>query len=452
MAQPEDDNGQQIAPCRRFVGSRPPLVNAMNADNTLILDSVGNPIPIRIGEYGYFTVCQDGQLRSDKADWHNKWCDAGYDDDAPRCGSKLTPGCTYPWSAAKPEIRCTGAEIGIENCPDVPVGQNATRRVCRRNFRNFRTELRGTTYQECCFKLPDQARQLDCPFYAFFGSPYCDEGAYQKLVDDCLGPGGDPLGTNCFILGQPSDKEGADLRIIQYINVMKIRCHDENFIGHPSCVALMSNFPEDTFDLRVFLRGFCNDKVGSTAWRNVCACFYPDDFYDQLRTTIAKFYDVPDAWINQGRQCLFPDCHNSPLKDDPNAPPCEPLNIQQCIQNITITSQGDISNIVIRQDAQCGAVKRRDTCDVPCVAPEQCVAGVCLDPTKCTQDNDCGVNGDKECKDGVCVDKKTNWFKIIGIFLGVVAVICVGFGVYKLLKKRSAQAAKTLTPAVASVQ
>jgi hypothetical protein len=214
----------------------------------------------------------------------------------------------------------------------------------------------------------------------------------------------------------------------------------------------MEEEPYNTFELRQFLTGFCYDKVGSVAHAGICSCFFPDAFYDDLRDHIAKFYDVPANLISQGKQCIFPACHNSRLKDDPEALPCQAFNLQQCIQTVNITTTGDITNVIVKQDSVCGDIRRRDTCDPPCVAPEQCVAGVCLDPTKCTQDNDCGVNGDKECKDGVCVDKKTNWMKRIGIFLGVVALICICFGIYKLFKTRAAQAAKRRKLSAPSVQ
>jgi hypothetical protein len=122
------------------------------------------------------------------------------------------------------------------------------------------------------------------------------------------------------------------------------------------------------------------------------------------------------------------------------------MNLTTCIQTINFTGNGRITDVTFNQEQHCGQINQKDTCDPPCVAPEVCMAGICRDSEKCIQDNDCGPNGTMSCEDGVCVDKPKKYLPIIiGVFVGLLALIGGGFFVWKWWKNRPKTATSTAT-------
>jgi LPXTG-motif cell wall-anchored protein len=269
------------------------------------------------------------------------------------------------------------------------------------------------------------------------------------LFENCVDPtnqSANVLGVGCHLLVTELPGDRNFVRGL-YIEKMLEACaapSGEN-IGHPACVKLIREQPIDAFPLRQFLKGFCSDKVNNSAYTSICGCFYPDSFYNNLRKDLGKFYDIPDNLLLGGRQCLWPDCHNSPLKDNPDEPPCDELQLFQCIQTINFTSTGNLTDVTFHQYQQCGDIQRRDICDPACEAPKVCMAGnVCADPDKCTRDADCGPNGTMSCEDGVCVDKpKKYWPIILGILLGLLALGVAGFVFWKWRKNKASASAES---------
>jgi hypothetical protein len=261
----------------------------------------------------------------------------------------------------------------------------------------------------------------------------CTELGRSTLVKDCLlgTPTSPPnvLGIDCHLLWHQGTN--IDFTRVQYIQQMLQACQGSN-VTHPACVKLLMEDPANTQPLRDHLTQFCSTKVGDPTWANVCACYYPDSFYQQLRESLARFYQIPEEYLNVGgRKCIYKPCTDSPIQYDYKED-CDQNNISVCTQSINVTANGALDNVEFKQD--CG-FNRKVICDPECIAPLKCVDGKCVDKEACISNAQCGTL--YECKSGRCVKKPEGmqWYVKVMIALAVVAgVVGLIFGLRKLLK------------------
>lgn len=428
-------NSETEVPCEEFAGAepaRPPLVNYLDRNN----QPVPNPtdptkyLQIRRGEYGYFGPCQDGNLIG-QSDFHNRPCDPGYFD-VGRCGRNEE-------GYRSCNDFCPLHNSAMSSCPAL---RQSSRRVCQRLQRDFETVRNGTTISTCCNLTRESGRAYDCPYDIYRGSPACVSGGRDLLVEQCLigipTTPGQPnippnvLGPDCHLLWQ----EGTNINPTRqtYIAKMLQACQGAN-ITHPACVNLMREDPDNTQILRDYLTQFCSQNVGNPTYSDMCACFYPDSFYQQLRKSLAEFYQIPEEYLNVGgRKCIYRPCAESPIKYDYAEQDCDPRSISVCTQSIDIATDGRLENVEFKQD--CG-FNRNVTCATKCIEPLTCVNGECVDKQACVADAQCGTL--YECKSGRCVKKPEGlkWYFKFMIALAVIGVV-VGlfFGLRKALNGR----------------
>lgn len=425
-------NADTAVPCVEFAGnqaSRELLVDYRDRDGNRIPIPGTNPqkyVQIRFGEYGYVGPCQDGNIVW-QSDYHNKPCDPGYFQ-VGECGKSYAL-----YSRPRCSDYCPLHTASLSSCG---MDVYSSRRVCQRLESDFQTVKNGTTLSICCNLSRSEGRKFDCPYYIHNESPVCTELGRDTLVKNCLigTPTSPPnvLGIDCHLLWH----EGTDIESqrVLYIQNMLQACKDN--ITHPACIKLLMQDPDNTQLLRDYLTDFCSKKVGDPIWANVCACYYPDSFYQQLRESLARFYQIPEEYLNVGgRKCIYKPCTESPIQYDYDEK-CDQLNISVCTQSIDVTAAG-LENVEFKQD--CG-FNRKVICDPECVAPLTCVNGDCVDKQACTADSQCGTL--YECKDGRCT-KKPEGMKWYVKFLIALAAIAVAVGLFFGLRKVFKKAPKT---------
>ena len=429
-------NTETVVPCQEFAGAesaRPPLVDYLDRTGMPVPIPDSNPeenVKIRFGEYGYFGPCQDGNLIG-QSDFHNRPCDPGYFD-VGRCGRSDNQQTCNDF--------CPLHNSVMGNCPAF---RGSSRRVCQRLERDFETVRNGTTLSTCCSLSRTAAREYDCPYHIYKGSPVCTDRS--ALVEQCLvgiPVTGQPpippnvLGTDCHLLWQQGTNVNPTREL--YIERMLQACQGNN-ITHPACVNLMREDPDNTQLLRDYLTQFCGkpENIGNPDYGNMCACFYPDSFYQKLREGLARFYQIPQEYLNLGgRSCIYRPCAESPIQYEYADQQCGSRNISVCTQSISVTANG-LENVDFKQD--CG-FNRRVFCDPECVAPLTCVDGDCVDKQACTADVQCGTL--YECKAGRCAKKPEGmkwYFKAMIALAAIACVVFLGFGVKKLISARKSK-------------
>lgn len=98
-------------------------------------------------------------------------------------------------------------------------------------------------------------------------------------------------------------------------------------------------------------------------YEGICACNWPQEFYDNIIEYYKKTYNVSEASIGTRRKCLFRPCGSSSIKHvDPTASDavCPQTNFTSCIQNLNIDFtgsqiEGEV-NVDAGQSQSCGTL------------------------------------------------------------------------------------------------
>ena len=98
-------------------------------------------------------------------------------------------------------------------------------------------------------------------------------------------------------------------------------------------------------------------------YEGICACNWPQEFYDNIVEYYKKTYNVSAAAIGTRRKCLFRPCGSSSIKHyDPTASDhvCDVTNFTSCIQNLNIDFtgsqiEGEV-NVDAAQSQACGTI------------------------------------------------------------------------------------------------
>ena len=100
------------------------------------------------------------------------------------------------------------------------------------------------------------------------------------------------------------------------------------------------------------LKNFCADKEGNSTYKDLCSCYYPEDFYDKIINKISSEFTIPEEYLDPRPQCIYSSCKYSSIVPDMSN--CQKVNLAQCFQNIDLAIQSKTSdNINISQDAAC---------------------------------------------------------------------------------------------------
>ncbi len=368
----------------------------------------------RNGEVGYFTRCQNSNCLG--SEYYQEGCDTGYVQ-VGLCGGNGDVGNARTSCGNA----CPG--LGVESCNRTCDSQ---RRICRRLLRDYTTEKNKNTHPVCCKKNRNDAQAADCPPGYYINSAACNEDNESELAISCLfADNSNVLGVGCHVLALASNS----LIRNEYLRQMNEACPYGNNLKSPACISAMEEFPTETFELREYLRTFCRDKENNPEYRDVCACFYKDAFYDDILKQIQEKYFIPSQLLGDARKCYYPPCAGAAIQYDPANKVCPAVNLVNCIQTITVNSSGQIDRLVINQDIQgCGNIRPiSQNCPVPCRLPEVCIDGTCQDPDRCTSNASCGKDEDgnpRKCNEGVCENiPKTSKWTYFGIIVLVLAII-----------------------------
>lgn len=131
------------------------------------------------------------------------------------------------------------------------------------------------------------------------------------------------------------------------------------------CRGKLDNFCKDVYDNSVSSTGEAGDRFIRS--QKICGCNWPQEFYDNLRSTFVDDFNVPEQFVPNRRICLHKGCKESMIGDlqsedaiygtSENA--CDQMNIVNCVQNMNFNA-GDINvadggtfHFQTSQDANC---------------------------------------------------------------------------------------------------
>ena len=99
---------------------------------------------------------------------------------------------------------------------------------------------------------------------------------------------------------------------------------------------------------------------------DLCACNWPDEFYENIRDNLQDFYNVPYYRLPQNRKCIYKKCESAEIRHagEEYLENCPKESIVHCIQRMDIQfglpgskqdlrEQLDLSNINIEQTQDC---------------------------------------------------------------------------------------------------
>jgi hypothetical protein len=103
------------------------------------------------------------------------------------------------------------------------------------------------------------------------------------------------------------------------------------------------------------LQNFCKDKYPTddneySEYKDICACFYPNNFYTTFYDNLAESLNIDKALLQTEPECLYPDCKSASIKRNTE---CPEVNIAQCIQTVNFDNQGHIIGDVTFESAEC---------------------------------------------------------------------------------------------------
>lgn len=111
-------------------------------------------------------------------------------------------------------------------------------------------------------------------------------------------------------------------------------------------------------------------------YEGICACNWPEEFYDNIIEYYKTTYNVTDAALNKNRKCLFRPCGASSLNhysQTRNDEVCPQTNFISCIQNLDIDFTGShiegTVGVSADQSQECGTLADSGAAAVPGTAP-----------------------------------------------------------------------------------
>lgn len=167
-------------------------------------------------------------------------------------------------------------------------------------------------------------------------------------------------------------------------------------------------------------RTICKDKLGNSAWDNICACYYPQEIYDNINKKISEKWNVPTEHLYSNPECIYPQCKNNPFRNA-NAQ-CGDVSFVQCLQNLNIVAtDSNINQITVKQDAACQNSYSKKTFSSTAGDTNSSVGS-----NTTTNDKIDTPNASKNDKDK-SEDDNTTLYIIIAF---IVIILCVGSVIY----------------------
>tara|TARA_B100001094_G_scaffold308067_1_gene340330 strand:+ start:421 stop:2181 length:1761 start_codon:yes stop_codon:yes gene_type:complete len=182
--------------------------------------------------------------------------------------------------------------------------------------------------------------------YASIGNIYCDKDSF-----------GDETKKNSCIDWCSFNKSECDSQITEYCREIYYGISEEGrAAGTPSTYG---DIESSGYDVARTAAMEANDEL--------CACNWPDEYYDNVKHNLMNFYKVSESQLAGGRKCLYKPCETHKIQyvndiiDD-----CPADNYLHCIQEMPITvgatrvdSQGEL-NITPTQNMDCSIEARTE--------------------------------------------------------------------------------------------
>lgn len=179
-----------------------------------------------------------------------------------------------------------------------------------------------------------------------------DKNVIKKVYNCCLGDTiGDSDRDDC---GSLIDGIKNKNRICS--NILKEYCNDnpeELVVDGSVCY----NYAKENPD-QINLEKICksNNRNTNPKWNEICACYKPFSFYENINKTMNEKWGVPLNFMNFQPECIYPQCKISPFMrskyKDGNI--CPNPSFTQCVSNVKMNIENsDINDIKINQLPQC---------------------------------------------------------------------------------------------------
>ena len=72
--------------------------------------------------------------------------------------------------------------------------------------------------------------------------------------------------------------------------------------------------------------------------KDICACNWPQGFYNKTRDNLQNVFNIPDSKLPGGRKCLYKPCQTAAIrwKREISAPECPPDTLVSCVQELDV--------------------------------------------------------------------------------------------------------------------
>jgi len=169
---------------------------------------------------------------------------------------------------------------------------------------------------------------------------------------------------------------------------------------------------------------YCDDVVlgkSDSKKQSECACFLKSQVYKKFENELKENYNITGN-ISENQQCNYPDCVHSKYYKGGNIT-CPPNNVVECINKISINSEGDITIGNLNQSNNCKQIiQKKESCTIADCNNKGTTSGYkdsngkckcdCNDgyfgencSTECLSTKQCNGNGNASFENGKCICK-----------------------------------------------
>lgn len=235
-------------------------------------------------------------------------------------------------------------------------------RICKRNFPSGYSivnqftagsiEYERALCDKCCLVSSEEQRKTNgCPL-SYKPPPDSD---LKKTTIECYGNNV----TICSREGLNHARCRLDRLALSDLKTLSMKYCVEDIDKYPNLKTRMLELPCKNFyhlnideKVQTFLRQQCANETKDSAYKNVCGCFLPSAYYDNLYTQIIRNINTLQSATSIDPQigCWYPDCANASVK--PQTYVCAQISISQCIQEIDIEGlmADDVDNLNISNE------------------------------------------------------------------------------------------------------
>ena len=205
---------------------------------------------------------------------------------------------------------------------------------------------------------------------------YCSDT--EKVAIDFTKEGNPPMedgtkrinSTECIDLRQ----DGFD-ELTQ--NLTSYCTSDRGTMNEMGCIKFCNEYPEKCTDeykkycSKIYEEAKSNKQIDDKFLRNnnnICGCYWPQEFYDNIIEKLGDEYQVPKVILQNlagNPPCLYSSCVSSATKPkNYDNVDCPDINFSKCIQNINVDNSGNINKLDINSKiANCSEYVKKGATD-----------------------------------------------------------------------------------------